>query len=57
MVPELAVYDFKIPRYIEFRDTLPVSTSGKVQKAVLRHEGLRPDRSVDRKDRSPGSTS
>ncbi len=48
---------FKIPRFIEFRDELPVSTSGKIQKAVLRHEGVRPDRSFDRMDPSTSTVS
>ena len=29
---------FKIPRYIEFRDTFPCTTSGKIQKYLLREE-------------------
>ncbi|XP_033225375.1 medium-chain acyl-CoA ligase ACSF2, mitochondrial isoform X2 [Belonocnema kinseyi] len=29
---------FKIPKYIEFRDTFPCTTSGKVQKYLLREE-------------------
>jgi len=31
---------YKIPRYIEFRDSLPVSGTGRVQKQVLRDEGV-----------------
>ena len=30
---------FAIPRYIEFRDSLPRTPSGKVQKYELRDEG------------------
>jgi acyl-CoA synthetase (AMP-forming)/AMP-acid ligase II len=31
---------YKVPRYIEFRDALPVSGTGRVQKQVLRSEGV-----------------
>jgi acyl-CoA synthetase (AMP-forming)/AMP-acid ligase II len=40
--------EFKIPRYIEYRPELPLSTSGKIQKALLRQEGLRSGRYFDR---------
>jgi acyl-coenzyme A synthetase/AMP-(fatty) acid ligase len=33
-----ALTAFKIPRYVEFRDTLPHTPSGKIAKAVLRAE-------------------
>jgi acyl-CoA synthetase (AMP-forming)/AMP-acid ligase II len=46
--------DFKIPRYIEYRPDLPVSASGKVQKAILRQEGLEVGRNFDRKSASKG---
>lgn len=32
---------YKVPRYIEFRDTLPTGGSGRVQKQVLRAEPIR----------------
>jgi acyl-CoA synthetase (AMP-forming)/AMP-acid ligase II len=41
--------DFKIPRYIQYRPDLPVSASGKVQKALLRQETLSPGEYFDRK--------
>jgi acyl-CoA synthetase (AMP-forming)/AMP-acid ligase II len=41
--------EFKVPRYIEYCDDLPVSASGKVQKAVLRQQELRPNSHFDRK--------
>jgi acyl-CoA synthetase (AMP-forming)/AMP-acid ligase II len=31
---------YKVPRYIEFRDSLPVSGTGRTQKQVLRAEGV-----------------
>jgi crotonobetaine/carnitine-CoA ligase len=31
---------YKVPRYIEFRDTLPVSGTGRIQKQTLRAEGV-----------------
>jgi acyl-CoA synthetase (AMP-forming)/AMP-acid ligase II len=31
---------YKVPRYIEFRDELPVSGTGRTQKQVLRAEGI-----------------
>jgi acyl-CoA synthetase (AMP-forming)/AMP-acid ligase II len=31
---------YKVPRYIEFRDSLPLSGSGRIQKQVLRSEGI-----------------
>lgn len=31
---------YKVPRYIEFRDSLPLSGSGRVQKEILRSEGI-----------------
>jgi long-chain acyl-CoA synthetase len=46
--------DFKIPRYIEYRVDLPVSASGKVQKAILRQVELRSERHFDRKSAPAG---
>ena len=34
--------DFKVPRYVEFRDSLPENASGRVLKHVLRDD-LRDD--------------
>jgi acyl-CoA synthetase (AMP-forming)/AMP-acid ligase II len=31
---------YKVPRYIEFRDSLPMSGTGRIQKQVLRAEGI-----------------
>jgi acyl-CoA synthetase (AMP-forming)/AMP-acid ligase II len=31
---------YKVPRYIEFRDTLPVSGTGRIQKQTLREQGI-----------------
>ena len=31
---------YKVPRYIEFRDTLPVSGTGRIQKQTLRDQGI-----------------
>ena len=33
---------YAVPRYIEFRDELPVNTSGRVLKYQLRDEGATP---------------
>jgi len=33
---------FALPRYIEFRDALPVTPSGRIQKYKLREEGVTP---------------
>jgi acyl-CoA synthetase (AMP-forming)/AMP-acid ligase II len=38
---------FKIPRYLEFRDSLPRTSSGKVHKAVLREETSFTDATID----------
>lgn len=34
---------FAVPRYIRYRESLPKTPNGKVQKAVLRSEGVTPD--------------
>lgn len=34
---------FKIPRYLDYREDLPKTPSSKVQKNILREEGLHPD--------------
>ena len=39
---------FKVPRYIEFREVMPVSASGKVRKVELREAGVDPARTHDR---------
>jgi carnitine-CoA ligase len=31
---------YKVPRYIEFRDSLPTSGTGRIQKQILRAEGI-----------------
>jgi len=33
---------FAVPRYVEFRDSFPTTPTGKVQKAVLREQGVTP---------------
>jgi fatty-acyl-CoA synthase len=32
---------FKVPRYVEFADALPMTVTGKVQKFMLREETIR----------------
>lgn len=43
---------YKVPRYIEFRDSLPLTGSGRVQKQVLRAEGLAGAVIHDRRERT-----
>ncbi len=42
--PHLAA--FKVPRYFEYRDDLPKTTSSKVQKNILRDESKQPSSKV-----------
>lgn len=44
--------DFMVPRYIEFRSELPKTPTGRVEKHLLRAEGLAPDH-MDRGEWSP----
>ena len=34
---------FMVPRYIEFRDALPKTGTHRIQKSVLKREGVGPD--------------
>jgi crotonobetaine/carnitine-CoA ligase len=40
---EKALPRFMVPRYIRILDDLPKTASGKVQKHLLRKEGVTPD--------------
>ena len=48
---------FKVPRYVEFREALPFTPSGKVQKGALRAEDPLNERVVDTRATSPSSAS
>ncbi len=39
---------FKVPRYLEIRDSFPMTPTHKVEKYKLRHEGHDPARCIDR---------
>lgn len=48
---------YKVPRYIEFRDSVPESGSGRAQKQLLREEPISGmGRTADRRSTDPGST-
>jgi acyl-CoA synthetase (AMP-forming)/AMP-acid ligase II len=43
---------YKVPRYVEFRDALPMSGTGRIQKQALRDEGVAEGRTFDRRRES-----